>query len=168
MEFVADTRRDLQRWLLSGCIVLMAHGGLAAGAMYWHDPDDDDPAAAMVIDLAPMPVSSAESLPLPPGPKQEQTDDSPQQPVEKVEEKPEEVKELKEAQEEQPVLPPAVAPEVAMAALPPEVKRETPKEAEQQVWEPATAPQALAQQAARAVAPTQGQVHVSNSNAVPN
>src|SRR5690348_11918392 len=95
MDFIVDTRRDLQRWLISGCIVLMAHGGLAAGAIYWHNPDDDDdPTAALVIDLAPIPVSNAETLPIPPGPEQVQADASPQQPAEKAEEKPEEVKEV--------------------------------------------------------------------------
>jgi protein TonB len=169
VQFAIDTRRDLQRWLLSGCIVLMAHGGFA-GAVYWHNPDDDDdPTAALVVDLAPMPVSPADTLPIPPGPEQVQAEASPQRPVEKVEEKPEEVKELKEVQQEQPVLPPAVAPEVALAALPPEVQRETPKAAEQQMPAPATtAPQApKVQEAARPAAPTQGQVNISNSNAVP-
>jgi len=170
MELLADTRRDLQRWLISACIVLMAHGGLAAGAVYWHDPDeDDDPTAALVIDLAPIPVSNAETLPIPPGPEQIQADASPQQPVEKVEEKPEEVKEVKEVQQEQPVLPPVVDPEVAMAALPPEVQKETPKTAQQQMPAPVTsAPQApRVQEAARPAAPTQGHVRISNSNAVP-
>jgi protein TonB len=170
MEF-AQTRRDLQRWLICGCIVLMAHGGLAAGAIYWHNPDDDDdPTAALVIDLAPMPVSPTDTLPIPPGPEQVQAEASPQRPVEKVEETPEEVKEVKEVQQEQPVLPPAVDPEVATAALPPEVQKETPKAAEQQMPAPATtASQApKLQEAARAAAPTQGQVRVSNSNAVPN
>src|SRR5262249_22659933 len=159
------------RWLISACIVLMAHAGLAAGAIYWHDPDDDDdPAAAMVIELAPMLASPADTLPIPPGPEQVQADASPQRPVEKVEEKPEEVKEVKEVQQEQPVLPPVVDPEVAMAALPPEVQKETPKAAEQQMPAPVTtAPSApKLQEATRAAAPTQGQVHVSDSNAVPN
>jgi protein TonB len=170
VQFATDTRRDLQRWLLSGCIVLMAHGGFAAGAIYWHDPDDDDdPTAALVVDLAPMPVSP-DTLPMPPGPEQVQAEASPQRPVEKVEEKPDEVKEAKEVREEQPVLPPAVAPEVALAALPPEVQRETPKAAEQQMPAPATtAPQApKVQEANVAAAPNQGREHISNSNAVPN
>jgi len=170
MPLALDRRRDLQRWLLSGCIVLMAHGGFAAGFVHWRAADeDDDPAAALVIDLAPMPVAPTDTpLAIPPGPEQIQAEASPQRPVER-EEKPEEVKEVTAPQQEQPVMPPAEKPEVALAALPPEVRPETPKPAENQPPAPATtAPQApKVEQAVVAAAPNQGQLNLSNSNAVP-
>lgn len=170
MPLALDTRRDLQRWLLSGCIVLMAHGGFAAAFVHWRAADeDDDPAAALVVDLAPMPVSPTDTpLAIPPGPEQIQAEASPQNPVEK-EEKREEVKEVTVAQQEQPVMPPAEKPEIALAALPPEVRAETPKPAENQPPAPATtAPQApKVEQPVVAAAPNQGQLNLSNSNAVP-
>ena len=170
MQFALDTRRDLQRWLLSACIVLMTHGGLAAAFVQWRAADnDDDPAAALVIDLAPMPVSPTDTpLAIPPGPEQIQAEASPQRPVEK-EEKPEEMKEVTMARQEQPVMPPAEGPEVPLAALPPEVRQETPKPAENPPPAPATtAPQAPKSELATvAAAPSQGQLNVSDSNAVP-
>src|SRR5262249_59297151 len=79
------------------------------------------------------------------------------------------VKEVREEQEEQPVMPPAEKPEIALAALPPEVRAETPKQAENQPPAPATtAPQApKVEQPVVAAAPNQGQLNLSNSNAVP-
>jgi len=168
MGFAADSR-DLQRWLLCGCLVLMAHGGFAAAVVHWHGTEeDDDPTAALVVDLSPMPVAPADTLPIPPGPEQVQAEASPQRPVEK-EEKPDEVKEVKEAREEQPVVPPTETKSFDLAALPPDVQRETPKAAEQQMPAPATtAPQApKVQEANVAAAPTPGQLHISTSNAVP-
>jgi len=169
MRFAADTCHDLLRWLISGSLVLMAHGGLAAGFAYWHGvEEDDDPTAALVVDLAPMPVSPADmQLPIPPGPEQVQAEASPQRPVEKADEKPEEVKELKEVREEQPVLPPEQGAELASAH--PEVQKEVPKLVENQLPAPATtAPQApKVQEAPIAAAPNQGRQHISNSNAVP-
>jgi periplasmic protein TonB len=165
----ADTRHDLLRWLISGSLVLMAHGGLAAGFAYWHGvEEDDDPTSALVIDLAPMPVSPADTpLPIPPGPEQVQAEASPQRPVEKAEEKPEEVKEVKEVREEQPVLPPDEGYELAAAQ--PDVQKEVPKVVENQMPAPVTtAPQApKIEEASITAAPSQGQVHISNSNAVP-
>lgn len=74
-------------WLLSGCIVLAAHAGLAF-ALLRADPHDalEEAAGAMVIELAPMAVSR-EAVPpdVAPGPDQMQADAVPT-PVEKIEE----------------------------------------------------------------------------------
>ena len=167
----ADPRRDLPRWLISACIVVLAHGGVAAAFVHWQTPDDvSEPTAALVVNLAPMPVSPTDTpLAVPPGPEQVQAEATPQ-PAEKVEEKPEETRETSKVEQEQPDLLPAEKPEVAMAALPPEARPEVPKTADNQIPAPVTtAPQApQVEEAAVAAAPTQGQVNVSNSNAIPS
>jgi protein TonB len=157
MTIAAETRRELQRWLLSGAIVLMAHGGFAAGLIHWRDLDEpDDPAAAIVIDLAPMLVAPANiSEEIPPGPEQIQAEATPEKPVEKVEEKPEEKVET------------AVDPEIVIAAVPPKPEPPTPPD-NQQPAPVTTAPHVpTANQGPVAAAPTQGKLNLTNSNAIP-
>ena len=158
MTIAVETRRELQRWLISGAIVLMAHGVLAAGLAHWRDLDEpDDPAAAIVIDLAPMPIAPA-NLPeeIPPGPEQIQAEATPEKPIEKVEEQPEEKVE------------PTVDPEVVIAAVPP--KPEPPTPTDNQPPAPVTtAPHVpTVNQGPVAAAPTQGKLNLNNSNAIPN
>jgi len=166
MALFSEGRRDLPRWILSACFVVLAHGGVAAAFVHWHPLDDAaDPTSALVVDLAPMPVSPTDTpLAVPPGPEQVQAEATPQ-PAEKVEEKPEETREVSKVEEEQ--LLPAETPEVAMAALPPEARPEVP--ADNQIPVPmTTAPQApKVEEAAIAAAPMQGQINVSNTNAIP-
>jgi protein TonB len=170
MAFFVDARRELPRWILSGFMVVLAHGAVAAAFVHWRTIDDvADPTAALVVNLAPMPMSPTETpLPVPPGPEQVQAEATPQ-PAEKVEEKPEETREIAKVEQEQPDLLPAENPEVAMAALPPEARPEEPKTADNQIPAPmTTAPQApKVEEAVVAAAPEQGQVNVSNSNAIP-
>ena len=170
MALFANPRRDLPRWLISACVVVLAHGGGMAAFVHWNTPDDvAEPTAALVVNLAPMPVSPADTpLAVPPGPEQVQAEATPQ-PAEKVEEKPEETREVSKVEQEQPDLLPAENPEVAMAALPPEARPEVPKTADNQIPAPVTtAPQAPpVEEAAVAAAPTQGQINLSNSNAIP-
>jgi len=104
---------------------------------------------------------------LPPGPEQEQGETTPR-PVEKVEDKPEEIREVSKVEQEQPDLQPAENPEVAMAALPPEARPEEVKGNNQAAAEMTTAPQApQVQESVIAAAPEQGQINISNPNAVP-
>jgi protein TonB len=169
MALFANPRRDLPRWLISACVVVLAHGGVAAAFVHWQTPDDvAETTAALVVNLAPMPVSPTDTPLAPPGPEQVQAEATPQ-PAEKVEEKPEETREVSKVEQEQPDLLPAENPEVAMAALPPEARPEVPKTADNQIPAPATtAPQApQVEEAVVAAAPTQGQVNVSNSDAIP-
>jgi len=170
MAIIVDARRELPRWLLSGVMVVLAHGALAAAFVHWRTVDDDaNPPAALVVNLAPMPMSPTDTLQAPPGPEQVQAEATPK-PAEKVEEKPEEIREVSKVEQEQPDLLPAENPEVAMAALPPEARPEEVKTADNQLPAPmTTAPQApKAEEAVVAAAPEQGQVNISNSNAVPN
>src|SRR5215470_13609443 len=170
MGLFVDPRRELPRWILSGFMVVLAHGGVAAAFVHWRTIDDDaNPTAALVVNLAPMPMSPTDTpLAVPPGPEQVQAEASPK-PAEKVEEKPEEIREVSKVEQEQPDLAPAENPEVAMAALPPEAQPEEVKAADNQIPAPmTTAPQApKAEDAAVAAAPEQGQVNSSNSTAVP-
>ena len=86
-----EDRRDLVRWIICGVIVVLVHAGVAAAMMRWHDlAEAADPASAIVIELAALPVApAAEPTDLPVGPEQDQAD---AQPEEKVVEKPEEEK----------------------------------------------------------------------------
>jgi protein TonB len=169
MAIFVNARRELPRWILSGAMVVLAHGAMGAAFVHWHTIDDDaNPTAALVVNLAPMPMSPTDTLPAPLGPEQVQAEASPK-PVEKVEEKPEEVREVSKVEQEQPDLAPAENPEVAMAALPPEARPEEVKAADNQIPAPmTTAPQApKVEEAVVAAAPEQGQINISNSNAIP-
>src|SRR5882757_6787167 len=172
MGFVTDSGHEWRRWALSGVIVIMAHGGLAASVVHWLDASDpDDPSSAMVIDLAPMPVApAARDSELPPGPEQVQAEAVPDRPVEKVEDKPDEKVETTEQNEPQIEVAPIVESEVVLVALPPKPQTEAPTPAVQQTPAPATTAPQLASVAPApvAAAPTQGQRNLTNSNAIPN
>src|SRR4051795_6953062 len=129
---VDEDRTGWRRWLLSGIIVVMAHGSLAAAILHWNDSDEDDPASAMVMDLAPfLAAPASHETELPPGPEQVQAEATPEKKVEKVEEKPEEKVEVAETQEPEAEIPPTpdLEPEIVLAALPPkpEPEPEPPK-----------------------------------------
>src|SRR5712671_4016192 len=128
MGFVTESGHEWRRWALSGVIVIMAHGGLAASVVHWLDASDpDDPSSAMLIDLAPMPVApAARDSELPPGPEQVQAEAVPDRPVEKVEDKPDEKVEITEQNEPQIEVAPIVEPEVVLVALPPKPQTEAP------------------------------------------
>jgi protein TonB len=170
-QLAAQDRHDLLRWVLSGIIVLTVHGGIAAAMVQWHEADvASEPTAAMVIDLAPFPVSSAEALTeIPPGPEQIEAEAAPDKTVEQPEEKLEEKVETKDVREIQPEIAPALDPEIAVAALPPKPEPEAPKPKENQPAAPTTsAPQApKAEIAPVAAAPAQGQPNINDSNAIP-
>ena len=155
--FAAEDLVDLRRWTICGAIVVLTHGGIAAAMVNWRDSDEAaEPAAAIVIEFAPVPVAPAmPQMEIPPGPEQVVSDASPNKPTESLEEKIEEKIEQKvEAKLEQkieekvdskPVEEPP--PEVAPAPM-------------------TSAPQAIPEQtAAIPAAPTQGQITPQNSPA---
>jgi protein TonB len=187
MGLAPEDIADLRRWAICGAVIVLAHGGIAA-AMNWPDSDEAaEPAAAIVIDFAPVPVAPAiPRTELPPGPEQVMSDASPNKPVEsleekveekveqkveaKVEQKVEEKVETKPLEEPPPEVAPAPNPEVAVQPPPPqEIQQETPKQQVPRPPAPATtAPQAIPNQvAALPAAPTQGQLIPDNSNAIP-
>lgn len=166
-----DDRRTLHRWLLSGVMALLAHGGVAAAIAHWHDSGDEaGPASAIVIDLAPT-MMAPDDVPeaVPPGPEQVQADAAPEQKVEQIEEKiAEEKPDTKAEQEPQPDIAPAPNPEVALAPEPPKPKPE-PVPTDSQMPAPATtAPQVpKVEPSVAAAAPAQAQLSVSDSIAIP-
>ncbi len=141
-----EDRHDLLRWVLSAAFVLAAHGGIVAAIGQWEEPvDTEEPASAIVIELAPI---SAAPMELP----NDLTPEPEQEPVEKVEEKVEEPME------------PTPPTDVAVMLPPPEAKPEPPKPVEEQ---PPPAPAPPPNQAAIPTAPAQGRPNASTSNAVP-
>ena len=186
--FAAEDLVDLRRWAICGAIVVLTHAGIAAAMVGWGDPDEAaEPAAAIVIEFAPVPVAPAmPQMEIPPGPEQVMSDASPNKPTEsleekieekieqkveaKLEQKIEEKVESKPVEEPPPEVAPAPDPEVAVQPpQPQEVKQETPKRQEPRPPAPTTsAPQAIPEQmAAIPAAPTQGRLVPTNSNVVP-
>jgi protein TonB len=179
---------DLRRWTLCAAIIVFAHGGLAGAMVAWREAiEPAEPAAAIVIEFAPIPVGPASrQTEIPPGPEQVMSEASPDRPTETVEEKIEqktqqkvEVKidqKVEEKVEPKPVeapppeVTPAPDPEVAIEPpAPQEVKRESVPQQSPRLPAPATtAPQALpVERAARPAAPTQGQPNRNTTTAVP-
>src|SRR5262249_33045220 len=80
---------DLRRWFISGAIIGLAQGGIAAARVGGRDETEPaDPAAAIVIEFAPMPAAPAmPQANIAPGPEQVMSDASPNRPVETLEEK---------------------------------------------------------------------------------
>ena len=116
----AEDRRDLARWIICGAVVVLVHVGAAAAMVQWRDPiDTDDPDSAIVVDLAPLPVSSvAEQTDMPVGPQQVQSEYQPEQ---KIEEK----------EEEKVVAELAPDPDIAVSPPVDEPKPEPPKPPEE-------------------------------------
>ena len=185
--FSAEDIADLRRWAVSGAIVVFAYGGIAAAMVTWHEAiEPAEPAAAIVIEFAPVPAApDTLQTDIPPGPEQVMSDASPDRPTENLEEKVEEKIERKvEAKLEQkveenveakpieeppPEVAPARDPDVAIPPPPPqEVKQETPQRQEPRPPAPTTsAPQAIPEEIAETPsAPEQGQPNLNNSRAV--
>jgi periplasmic protein TonB len=171
IPFVED-RGELVRWALSGLVVILLHGGLAAAMINWGDDDVAEPTAALVVDLAPFPMAPPENMTeLPPGPEQVEAEASPQTPVTEVKEQVEERVETQESQEEvQQELTPVENPEVALASLPPKPQQQV--EVQQVNQMPAaetTAPPPMPEVTPSdvAAAQVQGPPTVDRSNAIP-
>jgi protein TonB len=126
----AEDSADLRGWLISGTIVVLAHGAVAAAVEWRQDSDPAQPAGAIVIEFARVPVAPAsEQTDIPPGPEQIMLDLSPDKPSDIVKEKVEEKPEQKIEEETPPELQPAPNPEVAIQPpTPKEVQAETPRQ----------------------------------------
>src|SRR6516162_3886646 len=152
---MAEDLADLRRWVVCGAVIVFAHGAIAAGMVTWREAiEPAEPAAAIVIEFAPVPVApAAPQTEIPPGPEQVMSDASPNKPAESLEEKAK------------------VAEKVASESVdePPPQEVPTPQRQEPRPPAPTTsAPQALPHQtAAIPAAPTQGRITPTNSNAVP-
>ena len=159
---VATERRDLRRWAMSAAVVALAHAGGAAAVVAWREQvDPAEPASAIVVEFAPLPVAPPNrESDIPPGPEQVMSDASPERPIdsikEPVEEKPEQKTEPVE--ERPPEVKPAPDPEVALPLPTPAEKQETPQRQDPRLPAPTTSmPQAAPlETAAIPAAPVQG------------
>jgi protein TonB len=106
-----EDRADLLRWLVSGAIILFAHGAIAASLLLREPPEDDSAQGAVVIELVALPIAPVERV---------EAETPIEQPEEKVEEKPEEKIETP-----------------SEIALLPEPKQEVPKVVEEDTPPPA-------------------------------
>ena len=171
MALSAEDVTDLRRWVLSAAIVVLAHGAIAAGMVTWRENiEPAEPAAAIVVEFAPVPVAPATPpTDIAPGPEQVMSEASPERPVEHVEEeqKIEEKVASKPVEELPPEIKPAPNPDVAIEPPKQEVAKLQPQEPRTPA--PTTsAPQALPEEnAAVPAAPMQGRLTPTPSNAVP-
>src|SRR5262249_685222 len=159
---------DLRRWFISGAIIVLAHGGMAAAMVGWRDEiEPAEPAAAIVIEFAPMPAAPAmPQANIAPGPEQVMSDASPNRPVETLEEKQKVQQNVasRPAEEPPPQVKPAPNPEVAVDP-PREVQQETARQAPRLPAPTTSAPQAIPERtAALPAAPMQGQIAPQNSS----
>jgi protein TonB len=165
-----ESRAELLRWALSGVAVLALHGAVTAAMINWNDEEVGEPAAAMVVDLAPFPMSPQESSTEALGSRQQlQGENTPATPVSEAKEVVEERVETQQTQEEvEQEVPPVENPEVALAALPPKPQQQVQQES--QVGDPVTtAPQVIpdAAPAEVAAAQVQGMPTENRSKAIP-
>jgi protein TonB len=168
IALAAQDVADLRRWFISGAIVVLAHGALAAAIAWRQESEPAEPAGAIVIEFAPVPVAPAnQETDIPPGPEQIMADASPDKPTEAVKEKVEDPQEKREEEERPPELKPASNPEIPIVP-PKEVQQETPREEPHPPAPTTSAPQAAPVQTATiAAAPAQVR-SAQQSNAIPN
>jgi protein TonB len=170
---------DLRRWAVCAAVVVLAHGGIAAGMVTWHEDDGGaEPAAALVIEMAPVPVTSRPPKDIALGPLQDASQASPNKPVETLEDKERVEARRKQKVEEKintkpPEEPPLEAapapnPDVAVEPSPPrQVKQEMAMRQSPSEASTASAPQVIADRTGEvAAAPTQGQVNPDDAKAV--
>ena len=171
MALSAEDFSDLRRWTISAAIVILAHGAIAAGMVTWREEiEPAEPAAAIVVEFAPVPVAPATPpTDIAPGPEQVMSQASPERPVEHVEDeqKIEEKVVSNPVEEPPPEIKPAPNPDVAIEPPKQEVAKLQPQEPRTPA--PTTsAPQALPEEnAAVPAAPMQGRLTPTPSNAVP-
>jgi protein TonB len=169
----AEDTAELRRWLISAAIVVLAHGAGAAAMVAWREQvEPAEPAAAIVVEFAPLPVAPANrETDIPPGPEQVMSDASPDRPVETVKETVEEKPEQKIEPVEEPPLEvkPAPNPELPIQPPTPQQKQEMPQRQEPRPPAPTTSmPQAAPlETAAIPAAPVQGPPVPKSSNAIP-
>jgi protein TonB len=167
-----DEDLGLRRWLISGAIVVLAHAAVAAALLPGREENEpDEPAAAIVVDFAPIPVAPASDVTdVPPGPEQVMSDASPDKPVEIVKEnvEPKPEQKTEPVEEPPPEIKPAPNPDVALER-PQEVKPE-PQLQVPRLPAPTTSapPAAPLERAAVPAAPMVGRTAPKTSNAIPS
>jgi protein TonB len=145
---------DVRRWMACGAIIVLAHMAIGGAlAIRRSDFEPTEPAGAIVVEFAPVPVAPVQQTEIPAGPEQVMSEAVPESPVEKIVEEPS--PELKQAPEG-------------------EIALERPPEVQQQKVQPrppapaTSAPQVITpERSTMARAPAEGQVSPRSSNAVP-
>lgn len=119
-----EDRADLLRWVVSGAIILAAHGAIAASVL-WAPPEEESASgAAIVIELAALPVAPIEQ-PNEVTPTEAEPQTPMEQPEEKVEEPPSDVALLPEPKQEMPKLVEEYTPPPAPTVAPTEGRQDT-------------------------------------------
>jgi protein TonB len=117
-----EDRADLLRWLVSGAIILFAHGAIAASLLLRAPPpEESSQGAAIVVELAELPVAPSDVTPTEPETPKEQ-------PEEKLEEKieaPSDVAMLPEPKPEPPKVVEEDTPPPAPTTAPTEGRQDT-------------------------------------------
>ena len=86
--FATTNHANVHRWAISGAVVVLVHGAIAASVMTWRNITVPwQPSGPVVIDLAPAPAVPAEQAALAPAPAQVPPTVSADKPPDKVEEK---------------------------------------------------------------------------------
>ena len=167
----ADDLADLRRWAICGAIIVIAHGAVAARMVTWREEiEPAEPAAAIVVEFAPLPVGPAvPQTEIAPGPEQVMSEASPSTPAETEEQKRKVEEEVaaRPVEEPPPEIKPAPNPDVALE--PPQQEVATVPRQEPRTPAPTTtAPQAIPErEAAIPAAPVQGRLTPRISDAVP-
>jgi protein TonB len=182
--FSPEDLADFKRWVISGAIVVLAYGGIAAAMVTWHEPiEANEPGGAIVIEMAPvlMGPQVQEQQDLPPGPEMQMSDaaqakegeDKPEEKVEekveaKVEQKVEEQVAAKPTEEPPPPdMAPAPDPEVAIPPPPPKQEvKETPQRQEPRPPAPTTSAPSFIPDQTAAVPAAPSPVPTKNSQAL--
>jgi periplasmic protein TonB len=120
ITLTVDDRADLIRWLVSGAIILCAHGAIAASLLLGAPPpDESSQGAAIVVELADVPVAATDVTPTPPDAPKEQPEEKPEEKIEA----PSDVAMLPEPKPE--------VPKVVQEDTPPPMPTTAPKEGRQ-------------------------------------
>jgi protein TonB len=167
----AEDLADICRWAICGAVIVLAHGAIAAGAISWREEiEAAEPAAAIVVEFAPVPVAlAAPQTDIAPGSEQVMSEASPEKPVEHVEDEQKREEKVASRRVEEPPLEIKPAPNPDVAVEPPRQERATQRPQNPRTPAPTTAaPQALPERSAAVpAAPMQGRVTPNTSNAVP-
>lgn len=122
IALTVEDRADLLRWLVSGAIVLSAYGAIAASLLLGEPPlDESAQGAAIVIELAEMPVAATDVTPtVPPTPQVQ-----PQETIEEKVEAPSDVAMLTETKPEAPQEVQEYTPPPVLTTAPIEGRQDT-------------------------------------------
>ncbi len=160
---------DLWRWVISGALMILAHGGIAAAMVTWHEAvHSSEHSGAVLVEFAPLPAAPpAPPAELAPGPEQVMSDAAPELKSTTVEPEAEEKIISKPIEQPPPDVSQAPNPELALK-ISPKQELQISRPQEPRAPAPATsAPQAVLERtAAIPIASSQSQITRGDSKAV--